>query len=103
MGMNPVSALLAVLVLVYPVVAGATDAVDDWNGRAIAAMNTGKRPQVAGFIDVTIIQAAVYDALNAIDGGAFHSYARASRRLDGCGDGPGGARRSAVLVSRAGC
>jgi hypothetical protein len=75
MRLNPVAALLAVLALVYPPVVGATDAVDDWNARAIAAMNTAKRTQVAGFIDVTIVQAAVYDALNAIDGGAFRPYA----------------------------
>jgi len=74
MRLNPVAALLALLVLVYPAVVGATDAVDDWNARAIAAMNAAKRTQVAGVIDITIVQAAVYDALNAIDGGAFRPY-----------------------------
>jgi hypothetical protein len=79
MRVNPLAAVLALLVLLDPAVAGAADATDDWNARAIAAMTIAKRTQVAGFIDVAIVQAAVYDALNAIDGGAFRPYASRPR------------------------
>jgi hypothetical protein len=71
----PLAAGFLVLVLVCPTRAIATDAIDEWNARAIAAMNTARRTQIVGFIEVTIVQAAVYDAVNGIDGGHFKPYA----------------------------
>ena len=58
--------ILAVL-LVGPASASA-DAVTDWNAIAVQATVTGARPGATGVLDIAMVQAAVYDAVQAIDG-----------------------------------
>jgi hypothetical protein len=80
--------VLAVL-LVAPASARA-DAVTDWNAIAVQATVTGARPGPTGVIDLAMVHAAVYDAVQAIDGrfkpyhvtipGAFGSPAAAAAK-----------------------
>lgn len=59
---------LALCFLLLPVNARA-DQVTDWNANgAIAALNAGRSP-AAMVIDLAYMHAAIYDAVNAIDGG----------------------------------
>lgn len=44
------------------------DAVADWNAVAVQATITGARPGATGVLDVAMVQAAVYDAVQAIEG-----------------------------------
>jgi hypothetical protein len=44
------------------------DAVADWNAIAVQATITGARPGPSGVLDVATVQAAVYDAVQAIEG-----------------------------------
>jgi hypothetical protein len=43
------------------------DAVVDWNAIAAQAIGAGARPGPAGILDFAMVQAAVYDAVEAID------------------------------------
>jgi hypothetical protein len=43
------------------------DAVSDWNAIAVQATITGGRPGPTGMLDVAVVQAAVYDAVQAIE------------------------------------
>jgi hypothetical protein len=61
----PALTILAIL-LAAPVAASA-DAVSDWNAIAVDATVTGARPGATGILDVAMVQAAVYDAVQAID------------------------------------
>lgn len=79
MRVNPIPAALTLLALLCPSVVCAADAIDDWNARAIAAMIAANRTQAVGFVEMTIVQTAVYDAINAIDGGRFTPYASRPR------------------------
>lgn len=47
-----------------------SDAVLDWNAIAVNTISTASppRPGPVGFLDLAIVQAAVYDAVQAIDG-----------------------------------
>src|SRR5258705_10135842 len=45
----------------------AANAVTDWNAIAVAAVSAG-RPGAPGGVDLALIQAAVHDAVQAIDG-----------------------------------
>jgi hypothetical protein len=64
---SPAMAILAIL-LVAPATARA-DAVTDWNDIAIQTISaaTPARPAPVAFLDMAIVQAAVYDAVQAID------------------------------------
>src|SRR5215218_8491748 len=55
------------LLLASPAVARA-DAVADWNAIAVQATITGTRPGATGALDIAMAQAAVYDAVQAIEG-----------------------------------
>jgi hypothetical protein len=44
------------------------DAVTDWNAIAVQATITGARPGPTGVLDLAVVQAAVYDAVQAIEG-----------------------------------
>jgi hypothetical protein len=44
------------------------DAVTDWNAIAVQATITGARPGPTGVLDIAVVQAAVYDAVQAIEG-----------------------------------
>jgi multisubunit Na+/H+ antiporter MnhB subunit len=61
----PALAILAILVAA-PVAASA-DAVSDWNAIAVQATITGARPGATGVLDTAMVQAAVYDAVQAIE------------------------------------
>jgi hypothetical protein len=43
------------------------DAVSDWNAIAVQATVTGARPGATGVLDTAMVQAAVYDAVQAIE------------------------------------
>ncbi len=58
-------AILTIL-LVVPVSVSA-DAVLDWNAIAVQAQQTAPRPGQTGIIDVTMVQLAIYDAVQAIE------------------------------------
>src|SRR5262245_48337606 len=64
---SPAMAILAIL-LVAPATARA-DAVTDWNAIAIQTISavTPARPAPVAFLDMAIVQVAVYDAVQAID------------------------------------
>ena len=57
---------IVAIVLAAPSSASA-DAVTDWNAIAVQATVTGARPGATGVIDIAMAQAAVYDAVQAID------------------------------------
>jgi hypothetical protein len=58
-------AILAILIAT-PAIAYA-DAVADWNAIAVQATITGARPGPTGVLDVAMVQAAIYDAVQAIE------------------------------------
>jgi len=64
---SPAMAILAIL-LAAPKSASA-DAVADWNAIAVQTISaaTPARPAPVSFIDMAIVHAAVYDAVQAID------------------------------------
>lgn len=62
----------AVFVGVLAIIAGLTssvraDAVSDWNAIAVQSTITGARPGPSGVIDVAMVHAAIYDAVQAIE------------------------------------
>jgi hypothetical protein len=61
----PAVAILPIL-LAVPLSASA-DAVVDWNAIAVQATVTGARPDATGILDAAMVQAAVYDAVQAIE------------------------------------
>jgi hypothetical protein len=62
---RPAVVLLAIL-LAAPASARA-DVVADWNGIAVQATVTGARPGPTGALDIAMVQAAIYDAVQAIE------------------------------------
>jgi hypothetical protein len=63
------SALLVALTTWFAPLAARADAVSDWNTIAItAAVTNAGRPAAAPIIDLAYVHAAIYDAVNAIDG-----------------------------------
>lgn len=59
---------IAILVFLLAIPASVSaDVVSDWNGIAVQATVTGARPGPTGVIDVAMVQAAVYDAVQAIE------------------------------------
>jgi hypothetical protein len=67
------SAMTAVAVLalagLHAPVAARADAVSDWNAIGDDVIFAAGRPGPAPFIDLAYVHAAIYDAVNAIDGG----------------------------------
>ena len=61
----PALGILAIL-LAAPVSTSA-DAVSDWNAIAVQATVTAARPGPTGVLDIAMVQAAVYDAVQAIE------------------------------------
>jgi hypothetical protein len=43
------------------------DAVADWNAIAVQTTVTGARPGATGFLDIAMVQVAIYDAIQAIE------------------------------------
>ena len=59
---------IAVLVILLAAPASVSaDAVTDWNAIAVQAIVTGARPGQTGMLDVAMVHAAVYDAVQAIE------------------------------------
>ncbi|HET9267733.1 MAG TPA: vanadium-dependent haloperoxidase [Vicinamibacterales bacterium] len=55
---------------------GTGNSVTVWNKYAVdVVVGIAKKPGAAAMIDLTIVHAAIYDAVNAIDGGRFKAYA----------------------------
>ncbi len=73
---SAVAALFAALPLMFAAPSFAQDAIDEWNTIAVnEAVAVAGKPPAAAVIDISIVQIAVYDAVNAIDGGHFQPYA----------------------------
>jgi hypothetical protein len=62
-----VSSFLLAIVLAAPGIVRA-DAVADWNAITVQATITGARPGPTGVLDIAMVQAAIYDAVQAIEG-----------------------------------
>ena len=61
-------AAIAIVAIVLAAPAGArADAVGDWNAIAVQATTTAGRPNPTIGIDIATVQAAVYDAVQAIE------------------------------------
>ena len=68
MSLRTCAAILAVaFIFAAPTIVRA-DAVGDWNAIAVQATITGARPGPTGILDIAVVQAAVYDAVQAIEG-----------------------------------
>ncbi len=57
---------IVAIMLALPTSASA-DVVSDWNAIAVQATVTGARPGPSGVLDIAMVQAAVYDAVQAIE------------------------------------
>jgi hypothetical protein len=89
---------LAIL-LAPPASASGADAVSDWNAIAVQATVTGMRPGATGLLDIAMVQAAVYDAVQAIE----RQYKPYHVEIPGASGSPVAAAAKAahdVLVSR---
>ena len=64
---NCVAIAVVAFILAAPTSARA-DAVADWNAITVQATITGARPGPTGILDIAVVQAAVYDAVQAIEG-----------------------------------
>jgi hypothetical protein len=79
MSMRRLLVLVATLALAVPATAQA-DTVTDWNLNASNALfNTAAQPPPVGSLHMAMVQGAVYDAVNAIDG-RFEPYLFPGRR-----------------------
>lgn len=59
-----------------PAQAGANETIDAWNERAITLLATQlKKGPGAAFVDMALVHAAMYDAVNAIHGAPYAPYA----------------------------
>jgi hypothetical protein len=81
----------------------ATDAVTDWNAIAVQALATAglavpPRPLQVAFLDMAVVQVAVYDAVEAIDG-RFEPYHVKIRRARGSPDAAAAKAAHDVLVN----
>lgn len=62
------TAIFAVLIMVLGLSSAArADAVSDWNAIAVQAVVTAARPGASGTLDIAMVHAAVYDAVQAIE------------------------------------
>ncbi len=61
------AAIAIVAILLAAPASVRADAVSDWNGFAVQAVVTGARPGPTGVLDIAMVQAAVYDAVQAIE------------------------------------
>lgn len=89
---------IAALMLAAPASVRA-DAVSYWNGVAVQATATAARPGPSGVLDIAMVQAAIYDAVQAIEGDYQPYYST----IPGASGSPIGAAAKAardVLVSR---
>jgi len=61
------AAIAIVAIMLAAPTSVSADAVSDWNAIAVQATITGARPGATGFLDTAMVQAAVYDAVQAIE------------------------------------
>jgi hypothetical protein len=76
----------------------AADAVTDWNATAVAAVTLG-RPGGPGAVDMALVQAAVHDAVQAIEG-RFQPY---HVKISGAPGSPAAAVAAAAYGVLVGC
>ncbi len=81
----------ALLLIVTFSSAAFADAVTDWNARTVQYAATGGRPGPTWVLDVAVVQLAVYDAVQAIEGD-YQPY---------CGSIPGAAGSTTAAVAKA--
>lgn len=62
-----ISTIIFALVLLFAVPTAHADVVADWNAIAVQSTITGARPGPTGVIDLAIVHAAMYDAVQAIE------------------------------------
>lgn len=70
---NPIDYLLGATLLAFSLALAnpatvRADAVTDWNAIAVQATLTGARPGASGLLDLATVHAAIYDAVQAIEG-----------------------------------
>ena len=89
------AALALVFAAVIQVASARADVITDWNeiGNTAAVINSGK-PAAASVIDLTYMHAAMYDAVNAVDG-RYTPYAVRVKNV------PAGASKEAAAVAAA--
>src|SRR6476620_1237080 len=70
MQIRPAFLMLAAVVLAIAGLSSSVraDAVGDWNAIAVQSVVTAARPGASGAIDIAMVQAAVYDAVQYIEG-----------------------------------
>jgi hypothetical protein len=62
-----IAALAIVAIMLAAPGSASADAVTDWNAIAVQATVTGARPGPTGVLDIAMVHAAVYDAVQAIE------------------------------------
>jgi hypothetical protein len=90
-------AVLAIL-LATPTAVSA-DVVSDWNAIAVQATITGARPNPTGVIDIAMVQAAIYDAVQAIER-RYEPYYVEIKEASGSPEAAAATAAHDVLVSR---
>ena len=85
------SALCLVLTMITLSTTVSADAVTDWNARTVTYAAGGGRPGPSWVLDVAVVQAAVYDAVQAIEGD-YQPY---------CGAIPGASGSSTAAAAKA--
>lgn len=86
------AAMFSVLIMIVTLsIIARADAVTDWNQRAVTYAATGGRPGPTWVLDVAVVQLAVYDAVQAIEGD-YQPY---------CGNIPGASGSTAAATARA--
>ncbi len=89
---------IAVLAILIATNASA-DAVSDWKALAVQATITGARPNPIGVLDIAMVQAAIYDAVQAIEK-RFEPYYVEIKRASGSPVAAAAKAAHDVLVNR---
>jgi hypothetical protein len=93
------AAIAIVAIMLAAPTSASADVVSDWNAIAVQATVTGARPGATGVLDIAMVQAAVYDAVQAIE----RKYQPYRVEIKGASGSPVAAAAKAahdVLVSR---
>jgi hypothetical protein len=67
MKLETYAAIAIVAIMLAAPTSASADVVSDWNAIAVQATVTGARPGPTGVLDIAMVQAAVYDAVQAIE------------------------------------
>lgn len=90
--------LVLAVILAIPTTVSA-DVVTDWNAIAVQATLTGNRPNPSGVIDIAMVHAAIYDAVQAIEK-RYTPYYVEIPEASGCSVAAAAKAAHDVLVSR---